>query len=150
MASVIREIVIDAAPEKVWSTVNDFASGPLRMAPGVFVDCRLDEPDVRTLTFADGTVASERLIARDEEARRIVWEWVGDERVAHDNTSMQVFAEGESRSRLVWIHDTLPDELTGWLATAMDQLAPVFQQALRSHDEIRVGAGEAEVRDGSL
>jgi hypothetical protein len=45
---------------------------------------------------------------------------------------MQVFAQGGSQSRLVWIHDTLPDELTGWLATAMDQFVPVVQQALRS------------------
>lgn len=136
MASVIREIIIEEAADTVWSAVGDFANGPLRMASGVFVDCRLDEPDVRTLTFADGTVASERLIARDEQARRIVWAWVGDDRVDHDNTSMQVFADGDRRSRLVWIHDTLPAELTGWLATAMDQLAPVFQEALRSGDEI--------------
>ncbi|MER8404701.1 hypothetical protein NKH16_08080 [Mesorhizobium sp. M1307] len=45
---------------------------------------------------------------------------------------MQVFAEGEGRSRLVWIHDTLPDELGAWLAAAMDQLVPVFQQTLAS------------------
>ena len=131
MASVIREIIIDAAPEEVWEVVSDFANGPLKMAPGVFVECRLDEPDLRALVFADGTVARERLIARDERARRIVWGWIGEE-VAHDNASMQVFAEDEKRSRLVWIHDTLPDELTGWLATAMDQMAPVFQQALKS------------------
>jgi hypothetical protein len=131
MASVIREIIIDAAPEKVWAAVGDFANGPMQISPGVFVNCRLDEPGVRTLTFADGTVARERLIARDEQPRRIVWGWVGDE-VAHDNTSIQVFAEGKTQSRLVWIHDTLPDELTAWLATAMDQLAPVFQQALKS------------------
>ncbi len=138
MASVIREIIIDATPEKVWDAVGDFAGGPRRTSPGVLVDCRLDQPDVRTLELADGTVASERLIARDEEARRIVWGWVGDE-VAHDNTSMQVFAEGEAQARLVWIHDTLPDELTGWLAAAMDQLVPVIQQALASPtDEERV------------
>ena len=137
MASVIREIIIEATPDVVWSAVGDFADGPLRMSPGVFVACHLAEPDVRTLTFADGTVASERLIARDKDARRIVWGWVGDDRVDHDNTSMQVFSEGEARSRLVWIHDTLPAELTDWLATAMDQLAPVFQEALRSLGEVR-------------
>ncbi|HEV8206084.1 MAG TPA: SRPBCC family protein [Acidimicrobiia bacterium] len=131
MASVVREIIVDAAPEAVWSAVGDFANGPLQTSPGVIVDCRLDEPDLRALTFADGTVARERLIARDEQTRRIVWGWVGDE-VVHDNTSMQVFAQGGSQSRLVWIHDTLPDELTGWLATAMDQFVPVVQQALRS------------------
>jgi uncharacterized protein YndB with AHSA1/START domain len=131
MASVVKEIIIDATPETVWSAVSDFVNGPLVMAPGVFVECRLDGPDVRALVFADGTVARERLIARDERIRRIVWGWVGHE-VAHDNTSMQVFKEDDGRSRLVWIHDTLPDELTGWLAAAMDKLAPVFQQALKS------------------
>ena len=131
MASVTREIIIDAAPEDVWRAVSDFVNGPTRMAPGVFADCRLDEPDVRTLVFADGTVARERLIARDDRAQRIVWGWVGDE-VTHDNTSMQVFPTEDGRSRLVWIHDTLPDELAGWLAGAMDQLAPCFQQALKS------------------
>jgi carbon monoxide dehydrogenase subunit G len=125
MASVIREVTVDAAPEQVWEALSDFAGGPLRMASGVFTGSRLVEPGVRELTFADGTVARERFVARDEQARRMVWSWVGDE-VAHDNTSMQVFAEGENRSRLVWIHDTLPDELTGWLATAMDQILPVF------------------------
>jgi hypothetical protein len=129
MGSVIKEIRIDASPETVWGMISDFAEGPLRLGPGVFTECRLEEPDVRALTFADGTVARERLIARDEQARRIVWGWVGDE-VAHDNTSMQVFADGETRSKLVWIHDTLPDELTGWLSTAMDRMAPVFQHVL--------------------
>jgi len=135
MGSVIREIVIDASAEAVWSAVGDFAGGPMRMSDGVFTDCRMDEPDVRTLTFADGTSASERLIARDEQARRIVWGWVGDDRVTHDNTSMQVFEEDKTKSRLVWIHDTLPDELTAWLATAMDQLTPAFQQTLKSHKD---------------
>lgn len=131
MASVIREIIIDAAPQSVWAVHGDFAGGPLKAVPGVFTSCHVDEAGVRTLSFADGTVAKERLIARDEEARRIVWGWVGDQ-VIHDNTSMQVFALGDGRSRLVWIHDTLPDELTEWLAAAMDQITPVMQQALAS------------------
>ena len=130
MASVIREIIIDASQEKVWDVINDFENGPLRMAPGAFVDCRLETPGVRAMTFADGTVARERLIARDAQAHRIVWGWVADN-VTHDNTSMQVFAEQGGKSRLVWIHDTLPDELTGWLATAMEGLAPIFQQTLK-------------------
>ncbi|REF00724.1 SRPBCC family protein [Thermomonospora umbrina] len=134
MGTVSREIAIDAAPEKVWDAISDFVNGPLRMGPGVFTGSRLVEPGVRELTFADGTVARERLISRDEQARRMVWGWIGDE-VEHDNTSMQVFADGTERSRLVWTHDTLPDELTGWLSTAMDQLLPVFQKALRSPGE---------------
>jgi len=134
MGSVSREIVIDASPEHVWDAVRDFVDGPLRMGPGVFTDSKLVEPGVRELTFTDGSRARERLIAQDEQARRMVWGWVGEE-VEHDNTSMQVFADGTERSRLVWIHDTLPDDLTDWLATAMDQLAPVFKEAFKASSE---------------
>ncbi|WP_312862888.1 MULTISPECIES: substrate-binding domain-containing protein [unclassified Rhizobium] len=62
---------------------------------------------------------------------RVPEDWVSDD-VIHDNASMQVFSEGDTRRRLVWIHDTLPDPLATWLASAMDQMAPVFQQALKS------------------
>ncbi|RJL31880.1 SRPBCC family protein [Bailinhaonella thermotolerans] len=134
MASVIREIDIDASPETVWEAISDFVGGPLRMGPGAFTDSRLVEPGVRALTFPDGTVVRERLIARDDEARRVVWGWISDD-VVHDNTSMQVFADGPGRSRLVWIHDTLPDELSGWLATAMDRLIPLLRRSLASRDE---------------
>jgi hypothetical protein len=131
MGSVRREIVIAAPAADVWAVVNDFVDGPVRMSGGALVDSRLVEPDVRALTFADGTVVRERLVARDEAARRIVYAWVADE-VIHDNTSMQVVAEGGDRCRLVWIHDTLPDELTGWLSTTMDRMAPVLQRTLTS------------------
>ncbi len=131
MGSVIREIVIDAPTDHVWAVVSDFADGPVRMSGGAVVDSKLVAPDVRALTFADGTVVRERLVARDEPGRRIAYAWVGDG-VAHDNTSMQVFADSAGRCRLVWIHDTLPDELTGWLASTMDRMVPVLQQALKS------------------
>jgi carbon monoxide dehydrogenase subunit G len=131
MGSVVREVIIDAAPADVWAVISDFVGGPVRMSAGMLVDCSLVEPDVRALTFADGNVARERLIARDEPARRMVWGWVGDG-VVHDNTSMQVFGEGDGRTRLVWIHDTLPDELTGWLAATMDKMVPGIQQALKT------------------
>ena len=129
MGSVIREMVVNASPERVWQTVGDFAEGPRLTTPDIFVDCRLVEPDLRQMTFADGKIVRERLIARDEQARRIVGAWEGEE-VKHDNTSMQVFAENNGRSRLVWIHDTSPDDLCDWLAAAMDQLAPEIRRSL--------------------
>lgn len=42
----------------------------------------------------------------------------------------------------MWIHDTLPDELTGWLSTAMDQIAPVFQRFSRPRPRCPVGLDE--------
>jgi uncharacterized protein YndB with AHSA1/START domain len=131
MGSVIREMIVDSSPERVWQTVGNFADGPRLTTPDIFVDCRLIESNLRQMTFADGKVVRERLIARDEQARRIVWAWEGEE-VAHDNTSMQVFAENDGRSRLVWIHDTAPDELCGWLAAAMDQIGPQIRRSLEA------------------
>ncbi|WP_192385613.1 hypothetical protein [Mesorhizobium silamurunense] len=44
MGSVIREMTVDASPEKVWQTVGNFAEGPRLTTPDIFVDCRLVEP----------------------------------------------------------------------------------------------------------
>jgi hypothetical protein len=131
MASIIREIIVDAAPEKVWGIVGDFVNGPMLTSPGFYRDCKLEGDDVRAMTFADGNIARERLVARDETTRRIVWSWM-DEQVLHDNTSMQVFAEDDGRTRLVWIHDTLPDKLGAWVASAMDQSMPLIKRSIES------------------
>jgi hypothetical protein len=50
----------------------------------------------------------------------------------HDNSSMQVFAEGKGRSRFVWIHDVQPDELAQPLAASMDQGLRTFKETLES------------------
>jgi hypothetical protein len=96
-------------------------------------DSRLDEPDVRVVTFADGTVLRERLIALDDELRRLVYSAIGDTmQPAHDNASMQVVPHGDGRSRFVWIHDVRPDELTIPMAAGMDHGLNIFKQALES------------------
>lgn len=120
MASVVREIQIDAPPALVWEVVGDFATGPTTMAPGYVTDMHLESPDLRVVTFANGNVVRERLIAVDDSARRIVWSWTGEANLpAHDNSSFQVLPAGD-RSRLIWIHDVLPDNLADPLAAAMD------------------------------
>lgn len=132
MASVRKEILIEAGAADVWAVIGDFAAGPLRMAPGFVIDTRL-EGDTRVVTFADGTVARERLVGRDDEARRIAYSVVGDTvRPAHDNSSMQVFADGEFLSRFVWIHDVLPDNLATPIGTAMEQGLSLIKQTLES------------------
>ena len=44
--------------------------------------------------------------------RRLGWSVVGG-RLTHHNASLQVFADGEGRSRVVWIADLLPNDLAG-------------------------------------
>jgi hypothetical protein len=47
MASVTRQILIEAAPATVWAAIGDFIEGPVRMAPGFVTDSRPDGPDTR-------------------------------------------------------------------------------------------------------
>ena len=134
MASIIKETVIEASADDVWAVIGDFAEGPPRIAPGYVVQTRLAAADVRVVTFADGVVARERLIALDHAARRIVWAVIGDTmRPAHDNASFQVVAESDTRTRLVWIHDVLPDELVKPIAQAMDDGLAVIRETLSTH-----------------
>ena len=43
---------------------------------------------------------------------------------------MQVFAEGEARSRLCWIVDFLPNEMATYMDAQMDQAVLAMKQAL--------------------
>jgi hypothetical protein len=133
MASVQKEIIIDADPAEAWAVISDFADGPVRMAPGFVTDSRLDEPDVRIATFADGTIVRERLIALDDQSRRLAYSVIGDTMApTHDNASMQVFAHSDGRSRFVWIHDVQPDELAIAMSAAMDHGLSIFKQTMES------------------
>ncbi|WP_069160030.1 SRPBCC family protein [Nocardia altamirensis] len=133
MASVKKELVLDASSEDIWAIIRDFAAGPVRMAPGYAVDSKLDGPDIRVVDFAGGAVARERLVTIDDDARRFVYSIVGGSVTpAHNNASMQVFPHGDGQSRFVWIHDVLPDELAAPLAAGMDAGLRAFEQTRKA------------------
>ena len=108
MASIHKELFLDARPDEVWSAVRDFGAPHEKLVPGVLVDSR-PEPGARVVTFANGLVVRELLVELNDESRRLCWTARGG-RATHHNASMQVFADG-SRTRLVWITDVLPDEI---------------------------------------
>lgn len=136
MASVQKEIIIDADPAAAWAIISDFIDGPVRMAPGFVTDSRLDEPDVRVVTFANGTVLRERLIALDNDLRRLVFSIIGGTmQPTHDNASMQVLPHGDGGSRFVWIHDVQPDDLTISMGAGMDDGLNIFKQTVESSSE---------------
>jgi hypothetical protein len=119
MASVRREIVIDTSPAQVWDAIREVGAPHKRLAPGLVVDAYLDG-DARVVTFADGLVVREPIVDMDDGARRLVWAAVGG-RLTHYNASMQVFAEGDRRSRVVWIADLLPHEFAGYVASNIEK-----------------------------
>jgi carbon monoxide dehydrogenase subunit G len=128
MATIRLEIPIDAQPERVWAAVRDVGAVHQRLGPGFVTDTRLDG-DTRIVTFANGVVARERIVGIDDAARRIVYSVVGG-RFTHDNASMQVEAEADGRSRLVWMRDMLPNELVPDITAMMEQAAGVMKDTL--------------------
>ena len=109
MASIHKEIRIDARPEDVWDAIRDVGAIHRRLAPGFVVDTKLDG-DARIVTFGNGMVVRELIVDIDDAARRLVWSVVGGP-MTHHNASLQVFADGDGRSRVVWIADLLPNDL---------------------------------------
>jgi hypothetical protein len=126
MASIRKEIPLDARAEEVWDAVRDIGALHSRLVPGFVVDTKL-EPGARIVTFANGMVVRELIVDLDDKARRLVWSAVGGF-LRHHNASAQVFAEGDARSRLVWIADLLPDELAGDILGMIEQGALAMQK----------------------
>jgi uncharacterized protein YndB with AHSA1/START domain len=135
MASIRKEITIDASPEDVWAAARDWGALHERLVPGFVVDARLDQGD-RIVTFFNDTILRERLVDLDDEARRLVWSVV-EGPYTHHNGSTQVFPEEGGRARFVWIADLLPNELAGVTETFMQQGVNVVKKTL----EARVAAG---------
>jgi hypothetical protein len=129
MASIHKDIPIDAAPDHVWAAVRDFGAVHKRLVPGFVLDARLDG-DARIVTFANGTVARELLVDCDDARRRLVYAVIS-ERVKQHSASVQVLADGNTRSRIVWIIDVLPSEIAPYIDGQMEQAALAMQKALR-------------------
>ena len=70
--------------------------------------------DARIVTFANGSVAREVLVDCDDARQRLVYA-INNERLQHYSASVQVIADGDRRSRLVWIIDMLPNELAAYV-----------------------------------
>lgn len=108
MASIIREIHVGRAPVDVWQRVRDVGNAHLLFA-GVVTDCKLED-GARVVTFANGMVVRELIVDVDDGHNRVAWAAVGGS-TTHHNGSLQVFAAGAGRSRIVWTTDFLPNEL---------------------------------------
>ena len=128
MASIHREVLIDARPEFVWEALRDIGAIHRRLAPGFVTDARLEE-GARVVTFGNGMVARELIVDLDEQARRLAWSVVGGQ-MTHHNASAQVFADGDGRTRFVWIADLLPHELAPLIAGMIDQGLAVIKQTM--------------------
>ena len=130
MASIHKEILIDAQPDIVWDAVRDVGAVHTRVAPGFLTGCRMEAaPLARVVSFANGMEARELIVDVDDAARRLVWAVVGG-RMLHHNASMQVVADGAGRTRVIWIADLLPNELAPAIAEMIEQGLAALKKTL--------------------
>ena len=128
MASARKEIVTKAAPDKVWSAVRDVGALHTRLVPGFVTDTKL-EGFVRIVTFGNGRVVREPIVTIDDQARRLVWTSEGG-MAKHYNGAVQVTANVDGSSTVVWIADFLPDDITPAIAGAIDAGMAVMKKTL--------------------
>lgn len=119
MATIHREIHIQADPDKVWSALRDVGALHLRLCPGFVIDTKMDGDDARIVTFANGRTARELIVSVDEERRRVAWAIV-DGPLAHYNGASQVIPLPEGGCRFTWTSDVLPHDAAGIIAPMIE------------------------------
>jgi uncharacterized protein YndB with AHSA1/START domain len=130
MASIRKEIEIDAPAEHVWAAVRDIGAIHTRLAREFVVDTKLDG-DSRLVTFANGEVVRERIVDVDDQARRLAYAVV-DWRTSHHNASFQVLPDGSEHCRLVWITDLLPNTLAELVGSFIEQGCTAMKRTLEA------------------
>ena len=109
MATIHREVHIQANPEKVWSALRDVGALHTRLCPGFVIDTKMDG-NARIVTFGNGRIAREEIVSVDEERRRVAWAIVGGA-LLHYNGAAQVIPLPEGGCRFTWTSDLLPNEV---------------------------------------
>ena len=128
MVSIYKQIDIQAPAQQVWEAVRDWELVHERLVPGFVVDVKL-EPKARIVTFANGVVAREIILAVDDAAHRLAYSAVGG-RAAHHNASVQVFQTAPGSCQIVWITDVLPDALTPAINTMVEEASAIMKRTL--------------------
>jgi hypothetical protein len=130
MATLRKEIAAQARAADVWAAIEDIGALHTRLVPGFVTDTHL-EPGARIVTFANGLTVREPIVTIDPVAMRLVWT-AESQLTSHYNASAQVFADGESASRVVWTADFLPDDAAAKIKPLMAAGIAAMKKALNS------------------
>jgi Polyketide cyclase / dehydrase and lipid transport len=133
MASVRHEIVIDASPEHVWDVLRDVGAVHERLLPGRVADSRVEDGQ-RLLTFPDGHVIRELIVAVDDATRRLAYSVIEGARPPADyhHASFEVLPEGRRASRLIWVTDVLPHALAARIRIIMERGAMEMKESIEA------------------
>jgi carbon monoxide dehydrogenase subunit G len=135
MATIRKEIALDARHDDVWDALRDFHAVHERLVPGFVVDSRPDGETVRIVTFFNGAVAREVLVGIDETARRLAYHIPdGLPGCTHHGASAEVIPDGAG-CRFVWVTDVLPDELADAIEPMMEIGAGAIKATLEGRSD---------------
>ena len=128
MATITKTIETVAKVDAVWSAIRDVGALHTRLVPGFVVDTVLDG-DAGIVTFGNGMVVREPIIAIDEEHRRLVWSADGAQ-FEHYNGAAQAIEQADGTTVVVWTSDFKPDELADVVDEMMTAGAAAMKAAL--------------------
>ena len=128
MASIHKEVVIDTGIEPAWNALRRVAEPHTLFAP-VLTDSHIDG-DVRTVHFANGMIAHERILDIDDERRRVAYVVLDAPGLTYHHASMQLDVAGPGRCAFIWITDFLPVEAASNLQALIDQGAEALKRNL--------------------
>jgi Polyketide cyclase / dehydrase and lipid transport len=117
MTSIYREVTLETDASVAWLALRD-QHNLAHVFAGVLTGVTFDG-EVRTVTFAGGEVAQERIVAIDDDRMRVAYTVCGD-RFSHHHSSIQIEPLVNCRCRLVWISDFLPDSLRSFVEPLVD------------------------------
>lgn len=133
MATIRHEIVIDASPEHTWDVLRDVGAVHERLLPGRVAGTRIDG-DQRFLTFPDGHVIRELIVAIDDDARRLAYSVAegAQSPIEHHHASFEVRPEGDRAALLIWTTDVLPHTLAAEIRIRVERGAMEMKQAIEA------------------
>jgi carbon monoxide dehydrogenase subunit G len=129
MASIRKEVHIDASPEQVWDALRDVGALHTRLCPGFVKDTRLED-NSRVVTFGNGMTAREDIVSIDESRKRVAWAIVGQQ-FHHYQGAARVEPDGTG-SHFIWTADVLPDDLAGNVDQMMTAGIAVIKETLEA------------------
>lgn len=129
MGTVVKEIAVGVSADAAWDAIRDIAALHTRLVPGFVIDTKVEHGGgARVVTFVNGAVVREPIVALDEDRRRLVWTAEGG-RTTHYNGSAQVVVDGD-QVKVVWTADFLPHDARDAIDAAMSAGAAAMKRAL--------------------
>ena len=130
MASIRKEIRIDAPVDRVWAALRDVGALHTKLVPGFVKDTQM-EGDTRVVTFGNGMVAREEIVSIDPAQHRVAWAIVGGQ-FRHYSGAAWVESDPKGGSRFVWTADLLPNDLAGDVEQMMTVGIAVVKRTLET------------------